>query len=77
MPISNNQKQQLKLLGARVKAFRVAKKLTLMELSYSIGKDHQSIHRLESGNINPSYLYLKELCIGLEIDISELLRDLE
>ncbi len=77
MPLSNSQKQKLKTLGLKVKSIRKDKKLTLQELAYSIGKDHQSIYRLEAGGINPSYLYLLEICKGLEIDISELLKDLE
>jgi putative transcriptional regulator len=77
MPIINLKEQRLKALGLKVKAIRKDKKLTLQELAYSIGKDHQSIYRLESGGINPSYLYLLEICKGLEINISDLLNDLE
>lgn len=73
MPISAEQKLKLKALGLKVKSIRKDKKLTLQELAYSIGKDHQSIYRLEIGGINPSYLYLLDICKGLEIDISELL----
>jgi putative transcriptional regulator len=64
----------LKLLGLRVKSIRESRNLTLKELAYSIGKEPQSIHRLEVGKINPSYLYLLQLCKGLEIDITELLK---
>lgn len=39
-----------------------------------IGKDPQSIHRLEAGKINPSYVYLTEVCEGLGIEVSELLK---
>jgi len=38
-----------------------------------IFKDQQSIHKVESGEFNPSYIYLLEICEGLEITISELL----
>jgi putative transcriptional regulator len=77
MPIINLKEQRLKALGLKVKAIRKDKKLTLQELAYSIGKDHQSIYRLESGGINPSYLYLLEICKGLEINISDLLKEIE
>ncbi len=73
MPINKFQKSQLNKLGKRVKTLRIEKGLTLKELAYSIGKDHQSIYRLESGGVNPSYLYLLDICTGLEIDLSELL----
>lgn len=72
MPITRAQKQKLKNLGKRIKALREQKELTLKELAYSIGKDPQSIHRLEMGDVNPSYLYLMDVCGGLEISISEL-----
>ncbi len=73
MPISKVQKKQLQALGAKLQEIRKCKNLTLKELAYSINKDPQSISRLEKGNINPSYLYLLEVCTGLEIDITELI----
>jgi transcriptional regulator with XRE-family HTH domain len=76
MPLSKLQKSQLKALGLKVKTIRKEKNLTLQELAYSIGKDHQSIYRLESGGINPSYLYLLDICKGLEINIDVLLQDI-
>lgn len=77
MPIGKLQKEKLKTLGKRVKDIRNKKELTLKELSHSIGKDPQSIHRLEVGEVNPSYIYLLDLCKGLEVDISDLLKGLE
>lgn len=76
MPFSKTQKKKLKLLGERVKALREGKKLTLKQLAHAIGKDPQSIHRLEQGGVNPGYLYLVQLCEGLEIDVTDLLKDL-
>lgn len=73
MAISKAQRDKLKILGKRVKAIRNKKGLTLKELSYSIGKDPQSIHRLEMGDVNPSYLYLLDVCKGLEIDVADLI----
>ena len=77
MPVSKTQKENLNKLGAKVKKVRTEKNLTLKELSYKIGKDPQSIHRLEVGGINPTYLYLLEVCKGLEISITDLLDNLE
>ena len=76
MPYSKIQKEKLKQLGERVKAVRTAKDLTLKELAFKINKDPQSIHRLEVGGINPTFLYLSEVCDGLNIDITELLSEL-
>lgn len=77
MPTSKLQQQQLKTLGERVKALRKERSLTLKDLAHAIGKDPQSIHRLEMGGINPSYLYLLDICVGLDISITELLTGLE
>ncbi len=60
-------------LGARIKEVRLAKGMTQLELASALGKDHSSIARIESGRVNPSYLYLKELAKGLEVPLSTLL----
>lgn len=77
MGISKTQVKKLKLLGQRLKKIRVDGGLTLKELGYKIDKDPQSISRVEQGDINPSYLYLVEICEGLNISPSELLKELE
>jgi putative transcriptional regulator len=76
MPYDKSQQQKLNSLGMRVQEIRVEKGLTLKELAHAIGKDPQSIHRLEAGKINPSYLYLQEVCKGLDIEIDHLLAGL-
>lgn len=63
----------LKNLGERVRALRKEKGLTQKELAHSIGKDYQSIQRLELGKVNPSFLYLLEVANGLDIDIKDLI----
>ena len=76
MPVNRNQQKKLIALGERVKAIREQKGFTLEKLGELIDKERQSINRLEKGNINPSYLYLLEICKGLQIDITDLLKDL-
>lgn len=76
MSAENEQNEKLVKLGQRVKEIRTLKGLTLKDLSHSIGKDPQSIHRLEVGGVNPSYLYLTQLCEGLGINVWELLEGL-
>ena len=71
-PVSQSQTQDLIKLGARVKAIREEKGLTLQQVADAIEKDRQSIHRLEKGDFNPSYIYLLEVSKGLGIDIAEL-----
>jgi putative transcriptional regulator len=52
------------------------KAITQVQLAHSIGKDQQSIQRLEAGKMNPTYYYLTEIATGLKISLPELLRDL-
>ena len=73
MPLTPKQQERLVSLGAHIKAIREEKGLTLKELAYRIDKDPQSINRLELGGVNPSLLYLEQICEGLEIDLKQLL----
>lgn len=73
MPFSKKDQLQLHALGKRVKQLREERGLSLKTLAHTIGKDPQSVHRLEQGGVNPGYLYLLDICEGLEIDIHELL----
>lgn len=66
----------LVILGERIKKIRLEKGLTLKTLAHSIRKDAQSISRVEMGKLNPTYLYLLEVCKGLDMNVSELLKDL-
>jgi len=71
-PINTGQRELLVELGERIKRIRKEKGLTLEEVANRIGKDRQSIHRLEKGDFNPSYVYLVEVCKGLGIDLQDL-----
>ncbi len=73
MLVSEEDKVSLIALGARLKSIRQAKNLSLQQLAIAINKDPQSIHRVEQGQVNPTYIYLLQVCRGLEIDIKELL----
>lgn len=65
--------EKLKRLGARIKELRHAKGLSQAKLGLLIQKDQQSINKVESGEFNPTYLYLLALSKGLEISVKELL----
>lgn len=73
MPVTAKQKTSLKKLGQRLKALRQAQGLTLREMGYRIDKDPQSISRVEMGDINPTYLYLLQVCEGLQVELKDLL----
>ncbi|MEX2485562.1 MAG: helix-turn-helix transcriptional regulator [Brumimicrobium sp.] len=64
---------ELKQLGAKVREIRTQKGLTQTELANKIGKDHPSVNKLENGKVNPSYLFLLEVCQGLEIELKQIL----
>jgi transcriptional regulator with XRE-family HTH domain len=66
----------LKKLGERIREIRKEKGITQVKLAHSMGKDQQSIQRLEAGNVNPSYYYLREIAEGLGCTMSELLAPL-
>ena len=74
-PINNAQQKLLKKLGEKVRAIREEKGFTLEEVGGKVGKDRQSIHNLEKGGFNPSYLYLLDICKGLGISMDELFKE--
>lgn len=64
----------LKNLGTRIREIRNKKGISQKQLAHSIGKDQQSVQRLEAGNINPTYYYLYEIADGLEVDLEVLIK---
>ncbi|NAS12240.1 helix-turn-helix domain-containing protein [Poritiphilus flavus] len=70
--VMDNEKE-LKQLGEKFAKARESLGLSQTEFANSIGKDQPSINRLEKGKINPSYIYLLEVCKGLKMKLSELL----
>lgn len=67
----------LKILGNRIKEVRLNKNLTQIDLASRVGKDQQSIQRLEAGRMNPTYYYLLEISEGLQISITELIHPIQ
>ena len=62
----------LRKLGDRIRNILIEMGLSQVELANAIGKDQQSIQRLEKGNVNPNFYYLKEISQGFNVEISEL-----
>jgi transcriptional regulator with XRE-family HTH domain len=71
------QDKHLKKLGLAIRKIRLSKKLTQSKLAAMIDKDQQSIQRLEKGRVNQSYLYLLEICEGLEVALEEVLESIK
>jgi len=60
-------------LGNNIRKIRKARHITQEELAHRVGKDQQSIQRLEAGRMNPSAYYLLEIAHGLGVDTCQLL----
>jgi putative transcriptional regulator len=69
------KEEALKKLGNRIREIRQEKGMTQLQLGHAVDKDQQSIQRLEAGNMNPTYYYLKQITVGLGISIKELFKE--
>jgi putative transcriptional regulator len=67
-----DKKQLLKKFGKHVKIIRTKHQLTQKELALEIGKDTQAIERLERGGTNPTFYFLYQISVGLNIPLKEL-----
>ncbi len=70
-----DSKQKLRELGERFRLIRESKGLSQKDVALKSDKTQQSIQRFEKGRRNVSYIYLLEVCEGLDIDIVELFAD--
>lgn len=79
-PISSHygvkEKDILAEIGARFKKARLEADMTQAELAAKVDKDQQSIQRFEKGRMNPTVIYLLEICDGLDVDLSAMLKRL-
>jgi putative transcriptional regulator len=68
--------KMLKELGARVAKLRESKGMSKYALAKKMGKPYQSILRIETGRINPTYIYIQEIAKALDMELIELLKGL-
>lgn len=66
--------ENLKKLGTRIKTLRKSKKLTLCELCYKNGLEPSTLSRIEQAIVEPKYLTLLKIASAFNISISELLQ---
>ena len=71
-----NKDIELEKLANRIRATRLEKKISQETLAHKCDFDRTYISLLERAKRNPSYFNLLRLCIGLEVSVSELLKDL-
>lgn len=74
--ITMNKDIELQKLANRIKTTRLEKKLSQEELAHRCNFDRTYISLLERAKRNPSYFNLLRICVGLEVTLSELLKDL-
>lgn len=55
-------------IGKTIKELRVARKLTQLKLSILSGVDRKTISRVETGRHSPSWLTLRKIFSGLNLD---------
>ena len=72
MPITNEEKDYLKLLGQNIVRIRKKKNLKLVGLSDLLDIDDGSLRRIESGRTNPTTVTLLRIAIALEVEIKDL-----
>jgi putative transcriptional regulator len=75
MPIKDEQRRLIMTLGIRIRQIREAKNISQCKLAHSMGKDRQSLSRLEKGKVNPGYLWLLQICEALDITMTDLFQN--
>lgn len=73
--MTKNEQNLLDQLADRIRYFRKKLGLSQEKLAEKCDFDRTYISLLERGKRNPSYLNLEKLCSGLEIELSDLLRN--
>jgi transcriptional regulator with XRE-family HTH domain len=66
------QEQLLMELGARVRNIRVLKGFSQKQLAMMCAFERSTMSKIESGNVNISYVALCRLCAGLNVKMSAL-----
>jgi putative transcriptional regulator len=68
-----NKSSLLKELGERIRVIRLSKDLTQNQLAINCNFEKSSMSKIESGQVNLSYITLHRISLGLDVHISELL----
>ena len=73
--MKNNEQELLIQLAKKIKKRRNELNLSQEKLAQKCNFDRTYISLLERAKRNPSYLSLLKLCVGLEIELIELLKE--
>lgn len=76
--LADPEKKTLRIFGERVRKIRSAKKLTVYDVTGEDMpiKDRQHWQKIENGQKNITLITLVKIATSLEVDPSELLKDL-
>ncbi len=74
--MSNQEQEYLKKLSENIKVRRKELNISQEKLADKCGFDRTYISLLERAKRNPSFLNLKKLSSGLEINLSDLIKDI-
>jgi len=73
--MKNNEQELLNQLAQKIKIQRKKLNISQEKLAEKCDFDRTYISLLERAKRNPSYLSLLKLCVGLEIELIELLKE--
>lgn len=71
-----DSKEYLKKLGARIRQIRKEKNMRQVDLGYEIDVEKPNMARIEAGGNNLTVLTLRKIAVALQIEPSELLKNL-
>jgi len=72
MPLTNEERNYLKLLGGNIVKKRKERGIKQKELSDLLDIDDGSLRRIESGRTNPTTMTLYNIASALEIELKDL-----
>ncbi len=68
---------EIKALGERIKAIRIQKKLTQLDLEVSSGINRTEISRIETGQKNIEFITLVKLAMALGVELVDFFSEAE
>ena len=74
--METNAKPELLELGHRISKLRKKRGITLEKLAYEMGLSKGNLSDVEHGKRDPRYTTLKAIAEGLDMSLSQLLREL-
>ncbi|MGX5819215.1 helix-turn-helix domain-containing protein [Chitinophaga lutea] len=70
--MANDKEKILRELGSRIQKMRLEKGYSTRVFAYRADIAHSTVEKLESGEMNPSFIVLLKLAEALEVDLKML-----